>query len=48
MIKTLYPPFQHWSEKGAIWLYSDTHFADEELRQGFPDRPDDEVASSVL
>jgi calcineurin-like phosphoesterase family protein len=25
MIKSLYPKFQHWSEKGAIWIISDPH-----------------------
>lgn len=28
MIKTLYPCFQHWSEKGGVYLVSDTHFKD--------------------
>ena len=28
MIKTLYPCFQHWSEKGSVYLVSDTHFDD--------------------
>lgn len=28
MIKTLYPCFQHWSEKGSVYLISDTHFND--------------------
>lgn len=28
MIKTLYPCFQHWSEKGSVYLISDTHFDD--------------------
>lgn len=28
MIKTLYPCFQHWSEKGSIYIISDTHFYD--------------------
>lgn len=28
MIKTLYPCFQHWSEKGSVYLISDTHFGD--------------------
>ena len=28
MIKTLYPCFQHWSEKGGVYLISDTHFKD--------------------
>ena len=28
MIKSLYPCFQHWSEKGGVYLVSDTHFRD--------------------
>lgn len=28
MLKTLYPIFQKWSEKGNVWLISDTHFND--------------------
>lgn len=28
MISSLYPCFKHWSEKGAIYLVSDTHFKD--------------------
>lgn len=28
MIKTLYPTFQRWSERGSVWLISDTHFDD--------------------
>ena len=28
MIKTLYKPFQKWSEKGSVYLISDTHFDD--------------------
>ena len=28
MIKTLYPPFRKWSEKGSVWIISDTHFDD--------------------
>ena len=28
MIKTLYKPFQRWSEKGSVYLISDTHFDD--------------------
>lgn len=40
MIKSLYKPFQHWSEKNAIWIISDLHFGeDEDLRQAYPNRP---------
>lgn len=31
MIKTLYEPFQKWTEKGALWIYSDPHFSDPEM-----------------
>lgn len=30
MIKMLYPIFQHWSDGGSVWLYSDPHFNDED------------------
>lgn len=40
MISSLYTPFRKWSETGTIWLYSDTHFhEDEDLRKPFPHRP---------
>ena len=32
MIKTLYPIFQHWSEKGSVYIISDTHFDDEDRK----------------
>lgn len=38
MIKTLYYPFQKWTEKGTLWVYSDPHFSDPEmpvLRENF-------------
>lgn len=28
MIKTLYPPFRKWTERGTLWIYSDPHFSD--------------------
>ena len=31
MIKTLYPPFRKWTEKGTLWVYSDPHFSDPEM-----------------
>ena len=30
MIKCLYQPFQHWAEKGSVWVISDPHFEDED------------------
>ena len=38
MINSLYECFQHWSEEGTVWLYSDPHFSDKDL----PDWPSDE------
>lgn len=32
MIKTLYPIFRKWSEKGSVWIISDTHFEDEDCK----------------
>jgi len=37
MIKTLYPIFQHWSDGGAVWFISDTHFDDADCRLMDPD-----------
>lgn len=42
MIPQLYDCFQHWAENGAIWIISDTHFGDEDLRRGITDRSSDE------
>ncbi len=28
MIKSLYDCFQHWSEKGSVYIMSDPHFED--------------------
>lgn len=39
MIESLYKPFQHWSEKNAIWLIGDTHFNEGDLMTAFPNRP---------
>ena len=32
MITTLYPIFQHWSEKGSVYIISDTHFEDSDCK----------------
>lgn len=39
MIESLYKPFQKWSEKGAVWIFSDPHFDDEDLVNVYDDRP---------
>lgn len=33
MIQTLYPPFRRWTEKGTLWIYSDPHFSDPEMKE---------------
>ena len=32
MIKSLYKTYQHWSECGSVWLFSDTHFEDSDCK----------------
>ena len=39
MIESLYQPFQHWAEKNAIWIISDTHFEEKDLEEAYPNRP---------
>ena len=49
MIESLYKPFQNWSAQGTIWLYSDSHFnEDEDLRGPFPDRPSAEEQIKLI
>lgn len=38
----LYNCFQHWGEKNAVWIISDTHFGDKDIQKAFPNRPSDE------
>ena len=38
----LYDCFQHWGEKNAVWVISDTHFGDKDIQKAFPNRPCDE------
>ena len=42
MIPQFYKKFQHWGAQGTVWIYSDPHFGDEELRAGVRNRPCDE------
>ena len=37
MIKTLYEIFQHWSEKGSVYLLSDLHLDDDDCLLMDPD-----------
>lgn len=43
MIKTLYPSFQRWSEKGAVYIISDTHFEDADCKLMDKNWPDPET-----
>ena len=38
----LYDCFQHWGDKNAVWVISDTHFGDKDIQKAFPNRPSDE------
>ena len=40
-IAGLYKTFNHWHQEGTLWIISDTHFGDADIRRGFPDRPAD-------
>ena len=33
MIQTLYPPFRRWTEKGTLWVYSDPHYSDPDMKE---------------
>lgn len=39
MIQGLYKIFDHWHEEGTLWIYSDPHFNDPDLKAGI-ERPD--------
>ena len=42
-LEGLYKPFSHWGEKGGVWVISDTHFGEDDLKYAYPNRPDDET-----
>lgn len=47
-IAGLYKTFDHWHNEGTLWIISDTHFGDADIRRGFPDRPaDDELVKRI-
>jgi len=45
MINSLYPIFQHWSERGSVYAISDTHFEDSDCKLMNPDwiTPEEQV-----
>lgn len=40
-LEQLYEPFRKWGENNGIWIISDPHFGDEEIKQAYPNRPTD-------
>lgn len=49
MIQGLYPIFDHWHKQGTVWVYSDTHFnEDEDIRVPFPNRPSAEEQVKMI
>ena len=42
MIEGLYKSFQHWGQRGGVWVISDTHFGEDDLKAAFSMRPSDE------
>ena len=38
MLPGIYDAFQHWGEQ-TVWIYSDPHFSDEDLKCGIKNRP---------
>ena len=43
MIEGLYKCFEHWGQRGGVWIISDTHFGEDDLKAAFSSRPDDET-----
>lgn len=48
MLTTLYPMFQKWSEKGSVYLISDTHFDDENVHRKCPEWPAPETIIEII
>lgn len=42
-IAGLYKIFDHWHQEGTLWIYSDPHFDDKDLKAAVPGRPDAET-----
>ena len=47
-IAGLYKCFEHWHKQGTVWIYSDTHFDDEELATGVRNRPSAEEQVKLI
>lgn len=42
MLPGIYNNFQHWGVQNTVWIYSDPHFSDVDLKGGIKNRPSDE------
>lgn len=42
MLPGIYNNFQHWGTQNTVWIYSDPHFSDVDLKSGIKNRPSDE------
>ena len=38
-IQGLYKIFDHWHQEGTLWIFSDSHFGDDDLTTGIRNRP---------
>lgn len=47
-IAGLYECFNHWHQKGTLYIYSDPHFGDKDLAEGQINRPDDEAQIKMI
>ena len=47
MIKSLYPKFQSWSERGSVYLYSDPHFEDDDMDNHFNYAPPEHQINNI-
>lgn len=47
-IAGLYDCFNHWAEVGTVWVISDTHFGDEDVKKMVPNRPSDDELVKII
>lgn len=47
MIQGLYPIFNHWHKEGTLYIYSDPHFNDPELKEGINRPTADELVQKI-
>lgn len=47
MIEQFYESFKRWAEIGTVWVISDTHFGDKQLKSGLNRPTDDELVALI-